>query len=53
MHLVPEGIHHYDENGLYDHDKEPAQIRDVHALEINFVSEWLAEWNEQKKERKH
>ncbi|ORY33065.1 serine carboxypeptidase S28-domain-containing protein [Naematelia encephala] len=48
VHIIFDGVHHYDENGLTDHSAEPARIRDVHELEVNFVSEWLEEWKEYK-----
>jgi len=40
------------QNGLADHSKEPARIRDIHELEINFVKEWLIQWEEEKQARK-
>ncbi|WVQ63792.1 uncharacterized protein L199_001946 [Kwoniella botswanensis] len=48
VHLIFDGVHHYDENGLEDHSKEPPRIKDVHELEINFIQEWIAQFNEQK-----
>ncbi|ORX39182.1 serine carboxypeptidase S28-domain-containing protein [Kockovaella imperatae] len=48
VHLIYNGIHHYDENGLSDHDKEPARIRDIHELEKNFISEWVAHFHDEK-----
>ncbi|WWD06866.1 hypothetical protein V865_004963 [Kwoniella europaea PYCC6329] len=48
VHLIFDGVHHYDENGLEDHSKEPPRIKDVHELEINFIQEWTAQFNEQK-----
>ena len=42
-------MHHYDENGLTDHSEEPARIRDVHELEVNFISEWVAQFEDEKK----
>jgi hypothetical protein len=36
------------QNGLSDHSKEPTRIKDVHALEINFISEWIAQFKEEK-----
>ncbi|ODN75032.1 hypothetical protein L202_06253 [Cryptococcus amylolentus CBS 6039] len=47
-HIIFDGVHHYDENGLADHSKEPARVRDVHEFEKLFVSEWLAQWKEEK-----
>jgi len=36
------------QNGLADHSLEPPRIRDVHELERNFVSEWVAQFHEHK-----
>jgi hypothetical protein len=38
-------VHHYDENGLAHHEDEPERIREVHALEVEFIKAWLAEWD--------
>lgn len=51
VHLIYDAIHHYDENGLKNHKKEPARIRDVHELEVLFVQEWLSQWKEHKEVR--
>ncbi|WVQ93094.1 hypothetical protein IAU59_000158 [Kwoniella sp. CBS 9459] len=51
VHLIFDGVHHYDENGLEDHSEEPFRIRDVHELEKSFVSEWVAQFAEQKQVR--
>lgn len=48
VHLIFDAIHHYDENGLENHDEEPARIRDVHALEVSFITEWVAQFHEAK-----
>ncbi|WVQ81073.1 hypothetical protein IAT38_003195 [Cryptococcus sp. DSM 104549] len=48
VHLIFNGVHHYDENGLANHSEEPARIRDVHEFEKLFISEWLAQWKERK-----
>lgn len=37
------------QNGLANHLKEPARIRDVHELEVEFVTEWVAQFAERKK----
>ncbi|KAI8983248.1 peptidase S28 [Trametes punicea] len=42
--LIPGGIHHYDENGLADHSKEPPQIRAIHEQEVGFVKAWLEDF---------
>ena len=46
--LMADGVHHYDENGLTDHSKEPSRIRDVHAFEISFITEWIDQFKEAK-----
>ncbi|WWC63922.1 uncharacterized protein I303_106527 [Kwoniella dejecticola CBS 10117] len=51
VHLIFDGVHHYDENGLADHTAEPPRIKDVHELEINFVQEWIAQFQEEKVRR--
>ncbi|WVW79480.1 hypothetical protein I302_101449 [Kwoniella bestiolae CBS 10118] len=48
VHLIFDGVHHYDENGLEDHTEEPPRIKDVHALEVSFIQEWIAQFHEQK-----
>jgi len=46
--LMVDGVHHYDENGLTDHSKEPSRIRDVHAFEVSFITEWIDQFKEAK-----
>lgn len=46
--IFPAGVHHYDENGLTAHFVEPESIIDVHNLEVNFISEWVAQFKEEK-----
>ncbi|KAK7040414.1 putative serine protease EDA2, partial [Favolaschia claudopus] len=41
--LIPNAVHHYDENGLADHSQEPQEIQAIHQQEIEFVKGWLAE----------
>ncbi|KAK8843963.1 hypothetical protein IAR55_006755 [Kwoniella newhampshirensis] len=48
VHIIFDGVHHYDENGLTNHEEEPARIRDVHELEKLFVQEWVAQFKEEK-----
>lgn len=48
IHIIPRGVHHYDENGLKDHSQEPPEIRWVHDFMVDFVRSWLKEWDEQK-----
>ncbi|KIR63875.1 serine carboxypeptidase [Cryptococcus bacillisporus CA1873] len=42
--IIYDGVHHYDENGLAQHEAEPARIQAVHEWEKKFVSAWLEEW---------
>jgi hypothetical protein len=42
--LIPNAVHHYDENGLADHSQEPPQIQAIHQQEVNFVKGWLADF---------
>ncbi|AAW43974.1 conserved hypothetical protein [Cryptococcus deneoformans JEC21] len=42
--IIYDGVHHYDENGLTQHEAEPARIQAVHEWEKMFVSAWLEEW---------
>jgi hypothetical protein len=41
------------QNGLADHTQEPPRIRDVHELEKNFISEWIAQFHEGKGKHGH
>ncbi|KAL7421306.1 Serine carboxypeptidase S28 [Cryptotrichosporon argae] len=43
-HVIYDAIHHYDENGLASHEREPPRIRRIHELEIDFVRAWLEDW---------
>jgi len=42
--LIPDAVHHWDENGLRNILDEPSQIRKVHGEMIQFVREWLKDW---------
>lgn len=50
--LIPEAVHHWDENGLFANETvnypldflPPPAIRDVQAEELAFVLEWMFEW---------
>ncbi|GAA6019817.1 hypothetical protein JCM11491_000282 [Sporobolomyces phaffii] len=42
--LIPEGVHHWDENGLLDRSSEPEAIQAIHRDEVEFVQAWLKEW---------
>lgn len=50
--LIPEAVHHWDENGLFANETvnhppnflPPLAIRDVQAEELAFVLEWMFEW---------
>lgn len=48
-HIIPDAIHHYDENGLKDHSDEPSRIKRVHAMEVEFIQAWLKEWKQRDK----
>ena len=39
-----DGVHHYDENGLRDIAAEPPQIQKIHHEMIDFVVEWLKDF---------
>ncbi|GHJ84782.1 hypothetical protein NliqN6_1184 [Naganishia liquefaciens] len=43
--LIPDAVHHFDENGLLDPAEEPKRIRKVHAEEVQFVKSWLKDWS--------
>lgn len=51
--LIPKGVHHWDENGLFPNQTTdalpPQSIKDVQAEEVAFVKAWLDEWKEAKK----
>lgn len=38
------GVHHWDENGLRDSEREPKEIRQIHNEMIEFVKAWLKGW---------
>lgn len=42
--LIPGGVHHYDENGLRNITDEPLEIQKIHYEIINFVLEWLEDF---------
>lgn len=50
--LIEGGVHHWDENGLFPNQTvdvppdflPPPPVRDAQAQEIQFVLEWMAEW---------
>jgi hypothetical protein len=41
----PGGVHHWDENGLGDSEREPKEIRQIHNETIEFVKAWLKDWD--------
>ncbi|EEB92453.1 hypothetical protein MPER_09034 [Moniliophthora perniciosa FA553] len=43
--LIPGAVHHWDENGLENLEDEPEEIRKIHEETIEFVMEWLKDWN--------
>lgn len=50
--LIPEGLHHYDGNGLFPNESTatlpPQSVKDVHSEEVKFVKAWMDEWDLQK-----
>ncbi|KIM30824.1 hypothetical protein M408DRAFT_327787 [Serendipita vermifera MAFF 305830] len=42
--LIPDGVHHHDQNGLRNPKKEPKHIQRIHHQEVEFVKAWLKEW---------
>ncbi|ERS94874.1 hypothetical protein HMPREF1624_08772 [Sporothrix schenckii ATCC 58251] len=49
--LIPGAVHHWDEYGLFDNettaDLPPKTVRDVQADEVDFVTQWVADWQGQ------
>lgn len=39
--LIPNAVHHWDENGLANISLEPPEIRAIHEQEVAFVGAWL------------
>ncbi|KAH9841596.1 peptidase S28 [Rhodofomes roseus] len=46
--VIPGGVHHYDEYGLRDLWEEPPEIENIHLEMIEFVEEWLLDWQSPK-----
>jgi len=42
--LIPGGVHHWDEYGLADPEKEPIDIQTIHKEMIEFVQYWIKDW---------
>jgi hypothetical protein len=42
------GVHHHDQNGLRNPDREPLHIQAIHQEEVEFVKTWLKEWKHPK-----
>ena len=40
------GVHHWDENGLRESDKEPKKIWQIHSEMVEFVKAWLEDWED-------
>jgi hypothetical protein len=53
--MIAGGVHHWDENGLFSNqtnaDMPPQPVADVQKSEIQFVLEWMQEWQLQKASR--
>ncbi|GJE99300.1 peptidase S28 [Phanerochaete sordida] len=47
--LIPDGVHHYDENGLRNPKDEPPHIQRIHREIVGFVEAWLKDWTPPKK----
>ncbi|KAM0790107.1 hypothetical protein ACM66B_005434 [Microbotryomycetes sp. NB124-2] len=47
--LIKGGVHHWDENGLVDPEREPKEIRKIHREEVEFVKQWVKEWQDRGK----
>ncbi|KAL1901063.1 hypothetical protein Sste5346_002130 [Sporothrix stenoceras] len=49
--LIPGAVHHWDEYGLLENETTaelpPQTIRDAQANEVDFVTQWVADWNGQ------
>jgi hypothetical protein len=51
--LIPEAVHHWDENGLFVNESlnypskllPPQTIRNTQTAEVAFVLDWMTEWN--------
>ncbi|KAF9464098.1 serine carboxypeptidase S28-domain-containing protein [Collybia nuda] len=48
--LIPQAVHHWDENGLANSSQEPADIQKIHGETIEFVTEWLKDFKKPGKE---
>lgn len=53
IHIIPRGVHHYDENGLADHSKEPPEIQEVHNFMVDFVRAWVEDFGKKGDEHGH
>ncbi|KAF9643255.1 peptidase S28 [Thelephora ganbajun] len=42
--IIPNGVHHWDENGLRDHNQEPPEIQKIHREIVEFVQAWLKDF---------
>lgn len=51
--LIDEAVHHWDENGLFPNETvntppdffPPPAIKNTQTEELQFVTEWMAEWS--------
>ena len=53
--LIPNAVHHWDENGLFDNQTTsalpPRQIKRVQQEEVRFVKAWVEEWHAERRNR--
>lgn len=46
--LIKDGVHHWDENGLFPNETTPElppqPVAETQEIEVMFVKEWLLEW---------
>ncbi|AEO54489.1 hypothetical protein MYCTH_2297119 [Thermothelomyces thermophilus ATCC 42464] len=51
--LIKDGVHHWDENGLFPNETRPGlppkPVADAQRAEVKFVKAWLKEWKEKEK----
>ncbi|KAJ6543735.1 hypothetical protein DFH09DRAFT_928332 [Mycena vulgaris] len=45
--LIPNAVHHYDENGLADHSQEPPEIQAIHQQEVEIAKGWVVDFKKE------